>query len=322
MIISRTPFRVSFAGGGTDINDYYQNRYGAVVSTTINKYLYITVNKRFDDDIRVSYSKTEIVNSIDNIQHELCKECLKTVGITKGIEITSISDIPSGTGLGSSSVYTVGLLNALYSYIGEQKSAKELAEIACDVEINKLNHPIGKQDQYAVAFGGLNYFKFNIDGSVEYEKINLSFRDQSEMGHKLMMFYTGIDRDANGILNDQKNEYDNKIEILNNIRDLADNLKNELIYKGFNSNFGNILYKGWKNKKLLSNKISNDKIDSLCNASLAAGALGCKILGAGGGGFILIYCDEQFQDNVRQILQLKEIDLRFSEYGSRIVYGD
>ena len=322
MIISRTPFRVSFAGGGTDIYDYYKNGYGAVVSTTINKYLYITVNKRFDDDIRVSYSKTEIVGNVDDLQHELCKECLKTVGITKGIEITSISDIPSGTGLGSSSVYTVGLLNALYSYIGEQKSAKELAKIACNVEIDKLNHPIGKQDQYAVAFGGLNYFKFNNDETVDQEKIKLSFSDLKKINNKLMLFYTGIDRNANKILEDQKVKLPNKIEILNDIRDLADKLKGDLQNNGFNDSFGNILHKGWKRKKVISDKISNDNIDSLYNSALDAGALGGKLLGAGGGGFILLYCNEDQQDSVRKILRLKEIDFNLTEYGSRIVYGD
>jgi len=320
MIISKTPFRISFVGGGTDIQDYYKLDYGSVVSSTINKYLYITVNKRFDDDIRISYSKTEIVKSVDEIQHDLCRECLKTVGIYQGIEITSISDIPSGTGLASSSVYTVGLLNALYSYVGQQKSAKELADIACDIEINKLGHPIGKQDQYAVAFGGLNYFRFNKDESIDIENIKLSIRDSNIMKNKLMLFYTGINRSANNILVDQKCNISNRIDALNNIKYLADNLKYELQHNGFNIKFGKSIREGWKYKRELSNKISNDSLESLCNTILDSGAVGCKILGAGGGGFILVYSDEEFQDNIRQKTNLKEIDFRFTDIGSRIVY--
>ena len=320
MIISKTPFRISFVGGGTDIQDYYKLDYGAVVSSTINKYLYITVNKRFDDDIRISYSKTEIVKSVDEIQHDLCRECLKTVGIYQGIEITSISDIPSGTGLASSSVYTVGLLNALYSYVGQQKSARELADIACDIEINKLGHPIGKQDQYAVAFGGLNYFRFNKDESVDIENIKLSVRDLNIMKNKLMLFYTGINRSANNILVDQKCNISNRIDALNNIKYLADNLKYELQNNGFNIKFGKSIQEGWKYKRELSNKISNDSLESLCSTILDSGAVGCKILGAGGGGFILVYSDEEFQDNIRQKTNLKEIDFRFTDIGSRIVY--
>ena len=320
MIISKTPFRISFVGGGTDIQDYYKLDYGAVVSSTINKYLYITVNKRFDDDIRISYSKTEIVKSVDEIQHDLCRECLKTVGIYQGIEITSISDIPSGTGLASSSVYTVGLLNALYSYVGQQKSAKELADIACDIEINKLGHPIGKQDQYAVSFGGLNYFRFNKDESVDIENIRLSVRDLNIMKNKLMLFYTGINRSANDILVDQKCNISNRINALNNIKCLADSLKYELQHNGFNVKFGKSIREGWKYKRELSNKISNDSLESLCSTILDSGAVGCKILGAGCGGFILVYSDEEFQDNIRQKTNLKEIDFRFTDIGSRIVY--
>lgn len=320
MIISKTPFRISFVGGGTDIQDYYKLDYGSVVSSTINKYLYITVNKRFDDDIRISYSKTEIVKSVDEIQHDLCRECLKTVGIYQGIEITSISDIPSGTGLASSSVYTVGLLNALYSYVGQQKSARELADIACDIEINKLGHPIGKQDQYAVAFGGLNYFRFNKDESIDIENIKLSIRDSNIMKNKLMLFYTGINRSANNILVDQKCNISNRIDALNNIKYLADNLKYELQNNGFNIKFGKSIREGWKYKRELSNKISNDSLESLCSTILDSGAVGCKILGAGGGGFILVYSDEEFQDNIRQKTNLKEIDFRFTDIGSRIVY--
>ena len=204
MIITKTPFRISFVGGGTDIIDYYKVDYGAVISATINKYMYITVNKRFDDSIRVSYSKTEIVDDVDELRHEIVKECLKLVGIKKGIEITSISDIPAGTGLGSSSSFTVGLINALFSYTGDHLSAKQMAELACKVEIDILKHPIGKQDQYAAAYGGINFFQFNKDETVFEEKIKFIDEDYKKMNRKLMMFWTGISRSADKILEKQK----------------------------------------------------------------------------------------------------------------------
>ena len=207
MIITRTPLRISFTGGGTDLPAYYENGYGAVVSTAINKFVYITVNKRFDNTIRLSYSKTEIVNNVNELQHDIAKACLNMVGITGGVEITSIADIPSGTGLGSSSSFTVGLLNALYTYVGEHLSADELAKKACEIEIDILHHPIGKQDQYAAAVGGINYFSFERYGVVKREKINLSDADIQLMNQKLMMFYTGIRRSADNILEKQTAVY-------------------------------------------------------------------------------------------------------------------
>ena len=221
MIITRTPLRISFTGGGTDLPAFYKNGYGAVVSTSIDKYIYITVNKRFDDSIRVSYSQTEIVNHVDELKHDIARECLRMVGIPGGIEISSIADIPSGTGLGSSSSFAVGLLNALYTYVGERLSAGELAKRACQIEINVLGHPIGKQDQYAAAYGGVNYFTFERSGDVQREKILVSDNDLRNMNRKLMMFYTGIRRSADGILSRQSQETKNKIEVLMFMRDQA-----------------------------------------------------------------------------------------------------
>lgn len=204
MIITRTPLRISFCGGGTDLSAYYKKDGGAVISSAIDKYIYVTVNKKFDDSVRVSYSMTEIVDDPQDLKHDIVRECLKMTGITGGIEITTIADIPAGTGLGSSSSFTIGLLNALYSYLGITLSARELAEKACEIEIRKLKHPIGKQDQYAAAFGGLNFFNFNKDGTVDRTPVTLSERDKRKMDRKLMMFYTGVTRKADNILKEQR----------------------------------------------------------------------------------------------------------------------
>lgn len=320
MIITKTPFRISFVGGGTDISDYYNTGYGAVVSAAINKNMYITVNKRFDDTIRVSYSKTEIVNHVDELNHELVRECLKMVGITKGIEITSISDIPAGTGLGSSSSFTVGLLNALYAFAGEHPSASQLAEKACEIEIDILKHPIGKQDQYAAAYGALNYYRFNADGSVNMERIRMDEWEFKKMDRRLMMFYTGISRSADHILEDQKKQTSNKLEVLDSMRDQAGCMKDMLRQEGFHDGFGRMLHEGWERKRSISNRISNGMIDVYYQKAMEAGALGGKLLGAGGGGFLLVYCNEERQDDVRKALGLKELDFRISPYGSRVVY--
>lgn len=320
MIITKTPFRVSFAGGGTDISDYYMTGYGAVVSVCINKYMYITVNKRFDDAIRVSYSATEIVNEIDELKHDLVKECLRMVGIKKGIEITSIADIPSGTGLGSSSCFTVGLLNALFTFTGTQMSSEELAQLASEIEIDILKHPIGKQDQYACACGGINFFKFNANESVDRERIVLDEWQLQEMNRKFLLFYTGIRRSADNILQEQKMEMNSKLLILNEMKEQAVKIKDRLITDGFGEWIANELNYGWLRKKSLTENISNQKIDRLYEKALKAGAAGGKILGAGGGGFLLIYCNEGKQNAVKEAVGLKEVGFMVSQYGSRVVY--
>lgn len=320
MIITKTPFRISFAGGGTDLKAYYETGYGAVISAAINKYIYITINKRFDDTIRLSYSKTEIVNSVDELQHDIAKTCLKMAGIEKGVEITSIADIPAGTGLGSSSSFTVGLLNALYTYIGDRKSDYELADLACKVEIEVLKHPIGKQDQFAAAYGGMNYFKFNADGSIERHKVTLTDKDKLKMDRKLMMFYTGMTRSADNILKKQTDDTKNKLSLLNEMRNQADGLYQHMTAAGFDQEFGLTLHNGWLKKRGLTSGISNTAIDEVYAKALAAGALGGKMLGAGGGGFLLLYCDEEKQDAVREAVGLRELNFRISRLGSRVVY--
>lgn len=322
MIISKTPFRISFAGGGTDLRTYYSTGYGAVVSATIDKYVYITVNRRFDDTIRISYAKTEIVAAIEQIQHEIVRECLSLTGITKGIEITSIADIPAGTGLGSSSSFTVGLLNALYAFQGEQKPSEYLADKACEIEIDRLGKPIGKQDQYAAAFGNINYFRFNADETVNQEPIQLAKSEIDKLNDKLLLFYTGITRSAAAILSAQQQNTSSKQGRLDCMREQAGKFKNRLLLEGVGSRIGECLHAGWMLKKQLSNRISNPAIDEYYWKARQAGAVGGKILGAGGGGFLLLYCDEDKQEQVQAALKdLKKIDFKFAEKGSQIVYS-
>lgn len=320
MIITRTPLRISFTGGGTDLADYYKINGGAVVSMAINKYIYITVNKKFDNAIRVSYSSTEIVQEVSELHHELVRESMRLADINGGIEITSIADIPSGTGLGSSSSFTVGVLNALFTYAGHRLSGKELAELACRVEIDILGHPIGKQDQYAAAYGGLNYFRFHSDGSVSSNRIDLKELDWRAMNRKLMLFYTGITRSADNVLTEQKKNTKNKIEVLNEMKQQAGDLYHELAANGFGRSFGEALHQGWIRKQTLAGSISNPEIAHFYEQAIAAGAMGGKLLGAGGGGFLLLYCDEEKQGAVREALGLQQVDFGPDLYGSRVVY--
>lgn len=320
MVITKTPLRISFTGGGTDIKDYYKLNGGAVVSAGINKYIYITVNRKFDNRIRVSYSKTEIVDDAAELKHELVREALKLVGIKGGVEITSIADVPSGTGLGSSSSFTVGLLNALHIYAGDCVSAEELARQACRIEIDVLKHPIGKQDQYAAAYGGLNYFRFNPDESVERKPIHLSDTDYRLMRRKLMLFYTGITRNADTVLAEQKRNTVAKTDTLNFMRDQADAMYTELTEHGFNGKFGEALHQNWMKKQSMASGISNDKINGCYDRAVAAGATGGKLLGAGGGGFLLFYCDEEKQPAVAEALKLPLVDFHVTARGSRVIF--
>jgi D-glycero-alpha-D-manno-heptose-7-phosphate kinase len=324
MIVSKTPLRISFIGGGTDIKEYYRNNsYGAVISATIDKYIYISVNKRFDNTIKASYSTTEIVNSADEIKHPIIRCALKLIGIDTGIEIISIADVPSKTGLGSSSSFTVGLLNALYAYIGVSPNADQLAKEACEIEIDILNEPIGKQDQYAAAFGGINYIQFNDDDSVCVEPIKIPRESIFKLNENLMMFYTGITRSARVILQEQvekiavKNDYYQAMKALTN--DVKAILSNENQFKLL----GELLDKGWMMKRELAATISCAKIDEFYNIAKQNDALGGKLLGAGGGGFLLFYCEKPNQERLKEILgDLKWIPFRFEPLGSIIAYKD
>jgi len=325
MIISRTPLRISFAGGGTDLSGYYKNGdgHGAVVSTAIDKYVYITVNKKFDDQIRVSYSKTEIVDNVDMLEHNIIREALKIVGIDKGVEIVYMADIPlgsAGIGLGSSSSLAVGVLNALYAYQGMHVSAERLAREACQIEIDILQHPIGKQDQYIAAYGGMNYLQFNKDESVFVDPIIFDSESKKALNNKLMLFYTGIERHSSTILKEQTDSINSKLEYHDKLLELAKQLR---LYLSENkiSTMGEILKEGWMYKTKLAKNISTPQIDEWYKSAMDAGATGGKISGAGGGGFILLYCDEHRQKNVRKALShLKCSNFKFEPQGSKIIY--
>lgn len=321
MIISRTPFRVSFAGGGTDLEAYYKFDGGAVTSTAINKHMYVTVNQKFDDEIRVSYSKTEFADHVDDIKHELVREAMKMTGVTKGVEITTIAEVPSrGTGLGSSSSLTVGLLNALYAFKGQYKPRHVLAEQACQIEIDILGAPIGKQDQFIAAYGGLQHIQFKPDGRVTVDPIICSYEVKQRLEQNLLMFYTGLTRSSHDILDEQKSKSEKKKEDLDELKRLSKEVRNTLS-RGEVEKVGEYLHQGWLKKRELASKISNPEIDRAYQAAIEAGAIGGKLLGAGGGGFILLYCEKKNQDKVRKALsQMKEMPFEMDPEGTKILY--
>jgi D-glycero-alpha-D-manno-heptose-7-phosphate kinase len=323
MILVKTPFRISFAGGGSDIDSFYTKSPGAVLSTTIDKYMYIMIHPYFHDKIRIKYSKTEDVDSINEIRHPLVRECLKFTGIEKGIEIASISDVPAGTGLGSSSAFTVGLLNALLAHKGKASTKEWLARNSCIIEIDKAKEPIGKQDQYAVSFGGLNYICFNSDGSVLVEPISLKPAIMRRLESSLLMFYVGNERNAGKILKKQKEEMRDKkgYQSVCEMVKIAKKIKDILI-KGDLEEFGKLMHEAWIIKRSLTDGISSDRINLYYDRAIKAGALGGKILGAGGGGFFLFYCKQEYQNRLRESLNLRELKFKFDDEGTKIVYSD
>ncbi len=324
MIISKTPLRMSFAGGGSDLKTYYQHGYGSVVSTTINKYIYITVNKRFTDNIRVGYSKIEEVKNVEDIEHNLVREALKLLGITNGgIDIVYMSDLlpaHEGSGLGGSSSLIVGTLNALHAYKGENVSAEILAREACKIEIEILGHPIGKQDQHAAAYGGFNHIKFNADESVFVNTVIFKKEVIEELNNRLLLFHIGMNTRSDTILTEQRRKTKENLNILDKMVGLSEELLEEL-KSGNIKRFGEILHKGWIYKQKLAPNITNPIINSYYEKARKAGAAGGKILGSGGGGFLLFYCEEKNQDNVRKALfKLKELSFKFEPEGSKIIY--
>lgn len=329
MIISKTPFRISFTGGGSDLPAFYLKNTGKVVSTSINKYIYITVNKLseyFDYSFLLKYSKTEMCNSVDEIQHPIIKAVLKKMKIHERIEITSMADLPAGTGLGSSSSYTVGLLNALYSYQGKCVSKEQLAQEACEIEIDILNEPIGKQDQYAASFGGFNVFKFNKDNTVTINPVICTSEIKDNLFNNLLLFYTGITRKASDILTEQKKNTsvdDRTVEYLTRMVDQCDPFLAGLSRDSSLplTEIGYILHTSWSYKKLLVNSITDLKIDNYYNMALNSGAVGGKLLGAGGGGCLLFYVEKHNQKDVRKSLfNLREVDFTFDNEGTKIIY--
>lgn len=325
MIISRTPFRISFAGGGSDLPSYYRREPGAVLSTSIDKYMYIAIHPFFDKNkIQLKYSKTELVDNISEIKHPIFREVLAMYNL-KGVDLNSIADVPSGTGLGSSSSFTVGLLNAVRAYLGKATSGHRLGELACDVEINKVGSPIGKQDQFAAACGGLNFITFYGDETVNVEKIIMDPKRKKQLEENLIMVYIGGKHSANDILRSQQKAIsgDEKFNTQKEMVGLAYQLKESLESNNIDD-FGQILNEGWILKKSLTSGISSSHIDDIYSKGISAGATGGKLLGAGGAGFILFYCPKDRQGEFRsEMKDFDEMRFSFDNFGSKIIYvGD
>ena len=324
MIITKTPFRVSFCGGGSDMANFYEKYCGCVLSTSINKYCYISIHPYFNENqTLLKYSENELVDEISQIKHKIFRQVLGDMNV-HGVEITSTADIPGGTGLGSSSTFTVGLLNTLNCYNGKFVSKNKLAALACEVEIEKLGNPIGKQDQYGAALGGLNFIKFNQDGSVSHEPIMMEGKTYKKLQKNLLMFYTGTTRSANTILAEQTKNItsEDKAKNLLKMCGLAKDMKSALESNDISS-FGKILDEGWQLKKELASGIANPAIDEAYDIAMKNGALGGKLLGAGGGGFLLFYCEEEKQAQLKKAIGLKELDFSFERDGTSVIYiGD
>jgi D-glycero-alpha-D-manno-heptose-7-phosphate kinase len=323
IVVTRTPLRVSFAGGGTDLPGFYERDYGAVFSTAIDKYIYVTVKRHSElfTPIRLNYSETEQVNTVAEIKNNIARECLRLLKIDPPIYISTVGDMPASTGLAGSSAFAVGLLNALHAYRGEHVSPGQLAEEACHIEINVLKEPIGKQDQYAAAFGGLNYFRFNATGSVSVEHARVRADFLNDLFDHVLMFWTGMQRDASSVLAEQNKNVAAKLDYLNKIRDHAHQIRTLAESGKFDpAAFGKILHESWALKRQLASAISSSAIDSHYEAALKAGAEGGKICGAGAGGFLLFIVKPEKQNSVRQALsKLLEVSVRHEVRGSRVL---
>ncbi len=322
MIISQTPLRISLAGGGTDLASFYRQEEGWVISSAIDKYVFVIIKERFDDKIYINYSKKEIVDSVDQIEHDLVREAMRKTRVEKGVEITTLADIPSsGSGLGSSSSVTVGLLNALYAYQGELVTAERLAREACEIEIDILGKPIGKQDQYIAAYGGIRFFRFKPNEEVIVEKVDLENSIRRRFGANLLLFFTGKTRSADAILSEQRANTSQKMELLRGIKQQAAQIRTAIESRQFEE-VGKILAQSWQLKKGLASQISNGDIDEMYAKAINAGALGGKISGAGGGGFLLLYCPREKQNQVREALkEYREFPFFLEKYGSKIIFN-
>jgi D-glycero-alpha-D-manno-heptose-7-phosphate kinase len=326
LIATRTPLRVSFFGGGTDLKEYYGNHnYGAVLSATINKFVYVTVKRHgelFDEPYRLNYSKTEIVNSLDAVENEIGREALRLMNVQPAVYISTVADVPSGSGLGSSSSYAVGLLNALCTLESRRATFGDLAEMACHLEIDVLNKPIGKQDQYSAAAGGLNHIRFFADGSVSISPISARTADLHDLFGHFQLFWTGVTRSADSILAEQKNNIAKTSHFLSQMRDMADTAT-RLIQRGQMDiqTFGEMLDAAWNLKRKLASSVSAAKIDEWYERARKAGAIGGKLCGAGGGGFLLFCAEKSARESIRAALpELQEIDVAFEPTGSTILF--
>jgi D-glycero-alpha-D-manno-heptose-7-phosphate kinase len=320
MIITQTPLRIGLIGGGTDLPGYYREHGGRVLNCAIDKYIYVIVKQRFDDEIYVNYSKKEIVSRVEDLEHELVREAMLMTGVTGGVEITTLADIPSaGSGLGSSSAVTVGLLHALFAYQGRQVSADELAERACMIEIDRCGKPIGKQDQYIAAFGGIRDMHFGPGADVLPEEIALSAAERWALQHQIMLFYTGITRSANSILAEQAANISDTRPLLDLLRDLA-GFAVDRLRGGDIDAIGAAMRESWEAKRKLASGVSNGQVDIAVARALDAGASGAKLTGAGGGGFLLVLCPVERQRAVRENLaDMRELPVKLDRLGSRVV---
>jgi D-glycero-alpha-D-manno-heptose-7-phosphate kinase len=320
MIITQTPLRIGLLGGGTDLPSYYQENGGRVLNCALDKYVYVIVKQRFDDDIYINYSKKEIVRRVEDLEHELVREAMRMTGVASGVEITTLADIPSaGSGLGSSSAVTVGLLHALFAYRGQQMSPEELAERACTIEIDRCGKPIGKQDQYIAALGGIRDIRFGPGDEVVAEEVTLPPAERRALQHQIMLFYTGITRSADLILAEQNANVAASRPQLDLLRDLA-GFAVERLRGGDVDAIGPAVRESWEAKRKLASGVSNPQIDQAVALALDAGASGAKLTGAGGGGFLLVICPMERQRAVRESLaHMRELPVKLDRLGSRIV---
>ena len=322
MIIVQTPLRISFFGGGTDFPSFFMEEGGCVLSSAIDKYIFVTVKERFDRKLRVGYTQTEMVDEVDCIRHALIRESLRLTGIREGLEVTTMGDIPSeGSGLGSSSTVTVGALQAMYMYLGETVSAERLAREACAIEIDTLKKPIGIQDQYIAAYGGLRFFEFRSDGEVHVEKIKISAESHRVLNDNFLLFFTGVNRQADTVLAEQNSNIKERLTELRAIKQMAYQARQDIESGDFDS-IGALLNQSWELKKRLSRTISNGTINEIYDSARRAGAIGGKITGAGGGGFLLLYGPYERQAMVRNALSgLQELPFRLESDGSKVIFN-
>jgi len=324
MIITQTPYRVSFAGGGTDLPAFYEREAGepgAVLSVGIDRHIYVTVHRSFEPQIRVAYTRTEICPSVDAIEHDLVREAMRMTGVESHIELSTIGDVPAGTGMGSSSTLTVGLLHALHAYSGRIVARGRLAEEACRIEIDIVGKPIGKQDQYAAAFGGVNYIQFHADGRVDVQPVPIGAEALAELERRTLLLYTDRQRSADDILKQQSAGTGDRYAVLRAMRDLAGEMRRTLSGAGDLDAFAALLDEGWRLKRSLGFGISDGRIDGWYDAARAAGAVGGKLLGAGGGGFLLLHGPAERHEAIREALgRPRELDFRIDRHGSRIAF--
>ncbi len=321
MIIIRTPLRVSLFGGGTDFPSYYLEHGGCVLSSAIDKYIFVTIKKRFDDKLRIGYTRTEMIDSVDQVNHELIREALRMTGIEQGVEITTMGDIPDqGSGLGSSSTVTVGALHAMYAYQKELVLTERLAQEACRIEREILGKPIGIQDQYIAAYGGLRFMEFTTNGEVVSQRLNLNERTMRRLSNNLLLFFTGVTRKADTILKEQKTNIKDKLSILSEMKQIAHIACDEILKENIDE-VGDLLHKSWLLKKQLASQISNSALDEMYDTARNAGAIGGKISGAGGGGFLLLYVPQGRHEDVRDALKdFQEYPFTLGQDGSKVIF--